>query len=474
MSAVFYKPDVSHEYQVVFENKLFVCVHGPISYAWLIDQAEISTQKLAALFEAVSPYIVKSPKEYECKVVGPENLTQSGLNVLHELGFNNIKEVVRSGTISICYFPSTGKIFLKKELNHEAVSSLLEFKPKLRVMVIDDSKAIRDLLAKALDDNPELELVASASHPSEAEFLIETKKPDVIAVDLHMPGMDGITLLKKIGPKYRIPIVMISSINLDDGRLVLKALEAGAVDHIPKPSTKDVMTLAPQIIEKLKGAAKVNLDAMRAVQLTGSLKIPPTSFDPNKMILLGAGIGGLEVLRSILIRLPNEIPPILVVQHSPQVFSKSFAQLMDELCSFSVEEATDNHAVKPNTVIVAPGGMQMSLIKVAGQYRTRIEDLPHLNRQKPSIDFLFNSAADLLGTNAVAAVLTGPGNDGAKGLLKMKTAGASTLVQSIKTSILSSMPQNAIDIGAADYICSVEEFPQMLVKSIANKKTNAA
>lgn len=473
MSSVFYKPDVTHEYQVIFEDRIFVCVYGTISYAWLFDVDDITLSNISEIFNAVSPYLLKSPDQYEFKIIGSEQNVANSLSVFKELGFKRIKETHRSGSISLTYLPADGKIFLKKELPID-MGSVVQLKPKIKVMVVDDSKAIRDLLETIINSNSDFELVAAACHPSEAEHLIETKCPDIIAVDLHMPGMDGISLLKKIGPKYRIPIVMISSLNVDDGPLVLSALEHGAVDFIPKPSSRDLGVMGPIITEKLRVASKVNLDAMRSLQLISKTKLSPVSLNPDKIILMGAGAGGLEVLRHFLTRLPSEIPPILIVQHIPQVFSKSFAQRMDELCPFSVEEATNNHAIKPNTVLIAPGGMHMTLIKVAGQLRTRVEDLPHVNKQKPSIDVLFNSAAPILGANAIGAILTGAGTDGSKGLLKLKEAGAQTLVQDSKSSIISTMPEAAIAIGACEATCDVESLPSALMNLTSNKKVKAA
>lgn len=469
---IFFRPDAQQKHEVQFENQIFISIVGPISYAWLIGEAHFSFAALTSLFEAVSPFIVKEPGQYECKVIGSFENLKLVLNSLEQIGFKNIKNVSRRGPISLNYCPATGNILLKKDsYSSDASSGEVE---RIKILIIDDSSAVREMLRKIISQDSSLQLVPSASHPSQAEMLIELHKPHVILLDIHMPGMDGVTLQKKIGPKYNIPTLMITSLNMDDGCKVLDALEQGALDYIQKPGPKEVTAMTPLIIEKIKATAKGNFQALKTLQLTRNTRAEESEFDSQKMILIAAGMGGIEYLRSLLLRLPKNIPPILVVQHFPTVFSKTFAKRMDEICPFKVEEASENHAVKPNTVLIAPGGMQMTLVKVAGQYRVNITDMPAVNKQKPSADVLFRSAAPLLGADAVGVVLTGLGEDGARGLLALKEAGAQTFTQDPETTVIDEMPKNASQLRATTTVCSFDNLCQSLMTAVTDKKSKAA
>lgn len=339
---------------------------------------------------------------------------------------------------------------------------------KVRVLVIDDSKAIKELLKKILNGN-DIEVVGTASDTTEAERLIKELKPDVITLDIHMPGMDGVSFLERYLPRYSIPTVMISSINMNESGLVLRALELGAVDYIQKPTLNELLTQGDYIREKIITASSIRV-IPRQAQATAKLKSTPQFFNrSNKIIFIGASTGGTEAIKEVLLRLPANIPPILVVQHIPPVFSTAFAKRLNEICPFEVIEGRDGDEVKPGRVILAPGGQHMELVIENDLRKVKVYEGERVNRHIPSVDVLFNSAAKYLGQDAVGVILTGMGNDGARGLLKMKQAGAVTIGQDEKTSVVFGMPKAAQDINAVNKVLPLEniadEILEVFIKS---------
>lgn len=339
---------------------------------------------------------------------------------------------------------------------------------KIKVLIVDDSATIRQLLSMLLSREPEFEVVGMAERPSQVEDLIKAKKPDVITMDIHMPEMDGVTLLKKIHPIYRIPTVMISSIQKEEGPLVLQALEAGAVDYIQKPNAKDLKEVSHLIIERIKTAAKANLNLKTRIKKNSRQSIP---VDQESIVLIGASTGGTEAFKTVLESLPKEIPPILIVQHIPPVFSAAFAQRLDSLMPFSVKEAKDGDRILPNEVLIAPGGRQMGIRSANGKLFVTVQDLPAVNRHKPSVDFLFQTAAQIGIKKMIAAVLTGMGADGARQLKVLRDAGARTIAQDEATSVVYGMPKEAVAYGGAEFILPLDEIAEK-ISSLCNEKRN--
>ena len=332
---------------------------------------------------------------------------------------------------------------------------------KTRVLIVDDSETVRNLLGKILSEDPQFEVVGEAEKPSEVEALIVKCRPDVMTLDIHMPEMDGVALLKKIHPKYKIPTVMISALSYEDGPYVLDALESGAIDYIQKPQLKDLKVLAPQIRERLKSAAKA-----KVVQQKRSVSPTRVSgeMDEDQLILIGSSTGGTEALRVVLQSLPAKIPPILIVQHIPPVFSQAFANRMNELFPFEVKEAKDNDKVLPNQVLIAPGGLQMGLRKSGSQMTVHVMDAAPVNRHKPSVDYLFKTAVDLKLKNSVGVILTGMGADGARELKSLRDLGVRTIAQDEKTSVVFGMPREAIERGAAEFILPIDKIGEKLIQ----------
>ena len=375
--------------------------------------------------------------------------------------FANVKRVEKEGSVEVMFLPAMNKVRVSKESRMPVVRS--QVNEKFKVLVIDDSKTIRNILNKIFSSDPAFLVCAMAEKPSDVEALIIKHRPDVITLDIHMPEMDGVTLLKQISPKYNIPTVMISSISMAEGPLVLEALENGAVDYIQKPEVSEIEKVTPLILEKVKTAARANMTkAMKrktdkAVQVSGQC-------DLQSLIILGSSTGGTEAIREIITALPNQIPPMLIVQHIPAVFSAAFAKRMNDLCPFEVKEAEDGDEVLANRVLIAPGGKQMKFILKNGKKYVEINDDDPVNRFKPSVDYLFFSISKNLYTHTVAVILTGMGKDGAQGMLKLHEQGVRTIAQDEYSSVVFGMPKEAIAIGAADYVEPLGEIADRIVQ----------
>lgn len=391
------------------------------------------------------PELIKA----EVKIIGAASSIKAVEDFLLEKKLKQLKKVVKEGSIEVMFLPVLCKVRVSKEPIQE--SAKVTTPSKFKVLIVDDSKTIRNILSRIFSTDNEFEVCAMAEKPSEVEGLILKHKPDVITLDIHMPEMDGVTLLKQIAPKFNIPTVMISSISMAEGPLVLEALENGAIDYIQKPELSEIDRVTPLILEKVRTAAKANLSKplrkknAKAVQVT-------TECDLNSFIVLGSSTGGTEAIKEILTALPNQIPPMLIVQHIPAVFSAAFAKRMNDLCPFEVKEAENGDEVKANRVLIAPGGKQMRFIHKNGKSSVEINDDDPVNRFKPSVDYMFLTVAKNVFTHSVAVILTGMGKDGAKGMLELRKLGFRTIAQDESTSVVFGMPKEAIAIGGAEFV----------------------
>lgn len=411
----------------------------------------------------------------EYKLVGCEALMTAAESLLKSYLWKKAGAAVRNEESYVIYYNYPARIRvaplnagpLSLETSPPAPVAVAPKASKIRVLVVDDSKTIRQLLHQVLSSDPGVEVVGMADRPSEALKLIQSLKPDVITLDIHMPEMDGITFLKSYLPKYPIPTVLVTSVSLEEGPAVLEGLETGAVDYIQKPGFSELEELGPLMIEKIKHAASARVVASR-----GSVRraVASGETDMSRIIAIGSSTGGTEALRNLLTALPEKIPPIVIVQHIPPVFSKAFADRLNSLCAFEVKEAEDGDELCSSRVLVAPGATQMKLVKSAHGYKVRIDDSPPMNRHKPSVDFLFYSVAELVGKKALGVILTGMGADGAKGLLQMKNAGAQTIAQDEKSCVVFGMPKEAIKLGAADKILALDNIAPELLRLLSRKK----
>ncbi|MGE0631586.1 MAG: chemotaxis-specific protein-glutamate methyltransferase CheB [Pseudobdellovibrionaceae bacterium] len=337
---------------------------------------------------------------------------------------------------------------------------------KIKVLVVDDSTTIRKLLKRTLEQDPMIQVVAEAERPSEVEDLIKKHNPNVITLDIHMPEMDGVTLLKKIHPTYKIPTIMISSISKEEGPQVLQALEIGAVDYIQKPEASTLAQISVQIQERVKMAAQVQLRKGVQLKKKASSRLAGKS---DKIVLVGSSTGGTEALRVVLESMPAQIPPIVIVQHIPPVFSAAFAKRLNDLCPFEVHEAIDGEEVLPNKVLVAPGGKQLSFRSSGEKLFIKITDDPPMNRHKPSVDFMYKSALDLGIPNVIGVILTGMGADGAKMMKKLRDSGSRTIAQNKETCVVFGMPREAIEAGGAEFIKPLEDIAETIMKLASEK-----
>lgn len=329
---------------------------------------------------------------------------------------------------------------------------------KIKVLIVDDSKTIRDLLFKILSQDPQIEVVGQAEDPLKAELILPTAKPDVITLDVHMPRMTGVQWLKTLIPKYKLPVVMITSLELKDGNEVFEAMELGAVDYIQKPSFSDLNSVTPIIKEKVINAASAKVRIPNKIKKYVPSSYTPQSFDPHIVIAIGSSTGGTEALKEVLTSLPSNIPPIVIVQHIPPVFSRAFAERMNSLCSFEVKEAEFGDALHSNRVLIAPGGRQMKVVKRPSGLFVEVNDDPPMTRHKPSVDYLFNSVAETIGKKAIGVILTGMGSDGTHGMLKMKEKGSMTFSQDEDSCVVYGMPKSAWESGASQMQVPLDEI----------------
>lgn len=330
----------------------------------------------------------------------------------------------------------------------------------IRVLVVDDSLMFRNLLVQGLDADPNIEVVAQAQDAYEARDAIVKYKPDVMTLDVELPRMSGIEFLRKLMPQYPLPVVMISALN----DKVFDALEAGAVDFVNKPANMNREQLNIFLTQEL--AAKVKIASTAKVGRLKRVEADPVMghagvVGTDRIVAIGASTGGTEAIFEVVSRFKRDIPGVVIVQHMPPGFTKMYADRLNNQCEVAVKEAQTGDRVLPGRVLIAPGNMQMRLVKVNGVYQVECRGSERVNGHCPSVEVLFNSVAKMAGSKAIGVILTGMGGDGAKGLLEMRNAGAQTIGQDEATCVVYGMPKVAFDIGAVQY--------QMPVTAIAGK-----
>ena len=344
---------------------------------------------------------------------------------------------------------------------------------KIRVLVVDDSAFVRKMLTVELEKDDAIEVAGTAQDPYVARDKILELKPDVILLDIEMPRMDGLTFLRKLMSSYPCRVIIVSSLSKKNSEVALRAIEYGALDVIAKPKVAySVQDMSEELIYKIKHVAqvpssklkKLNLaDKKEAAKPIASKAMIKTT---NKIIAIGASTGGTEAIRRVLELLPVDVPPIMIVQHMPPNFTKSFAQRLDQICAIKVKEAEDMELLAPGKALLAPGHIHMELKRNGALYYAKLVDKPRVFHQKPSVEILFDSVAKYAGKNAIGVILTGMGRDGAKGLLNMKNAGAFTIAQDEQSSIVFGMPKEAINLGAADKVVSLDNIAAVIKKNI--------
>ncbi len=329
---------------------------------------------------------------------------------------------------------------------------------KSRVLVVDDSASMRQLISAVLGAAPDLEVVGHAADPLEARQAIKDLSPDVVTLDVEMPNMNGLDFLEKLMRLRPTPVIMVSSLTSRGGEVTTRALEIGAIDCVTKPALGDVRPFG-DLVDKVRMAATVRMAPSRAApNAAPPAGRPAAAYAPDgRLVAIGASTGGVEALTAVLTALPPNCAPVVVTQHMPPLFTRSFAERLDKLCAATVAEATDGAPLLPGRVYIAPGGGQhlevaagSSLRGSANPPRCRLREAPPVNGHRPSVDVLFASVARAAGAEAVGVILTGMGRDGTDGLLAMRRAGAATLGQDAASSLIYGMPKVAFESGAVE------------------------
>ena len=337
-------------------------------------------------------------------------------------------------------------------------------KAPVRVLVVDDSAVVRQLLCRELGKDKGIEVVGVAPDPYVARDKIVELEPDVLTLDVEMPRMDGITFLRKLMQYRPMPVVVVSSLTGHGTEMALAAMEAGAVDVVGKPtSAYEVGNIGGLLLEKIKAAAKAHVRLIQSRPAAGVEAPTAMLRTTDKILAIGASTGGVQALTEVLTAFPAGAPGTVIVQHMPAKFTASFAQRLNSVCRVEVREARDGDGVVSGRVLIAPGGKHMLLQRSGARYYVSIKDGPDVFHQKPSVEVLFDSVAKFAGSNAVGAILTGMGADGAKGLLNMRRAGARTVAQDEASCVVFGMPAEAIKCGAAERIVSLGEVAGTMI-----------
>ena len=352
---------------------------------------------------------------------------------------------------------------------------------KIRVLIVDDSAVVRQSLSSILQSDPYIEIMGTAADPIIAAKKIQFEVPDVITLDIEMPRMDGLTFLQKIMSQHPIPVVIISSLTAKGTETAMKALQYGASEIIAKPAMNASQFFNEakiMICDAVKAASQAKLTRLKVGQQTEMVVQPKYSadvilergdfkshiIDTDKIIVLGASTGGTEAIRHILRELPARTPGIAIVQHMPEVFTKSFADGLNRTSAMEVKEAADGDRIYQGRVLIAPGNKHLLLKRTGKEYSVEVKEGPLVNRHRPAVDVLFRSAARYAGKNALGILLTGMGADGAKGLLELKETGSYTIAQDQQSCVVFGMPKEAIQLGAAEKVLGLNEIAPFIVE----------
>jgi len=352
---------------------------------------------------------------------------------------------------------------------------------KTKVLVIDDSAMIRKLLGEIVNAQPDMTCVGAAPDPIVAREMIRNLNPDVLTLDVEMPKMDGLSFLEKLMRLRPMPVVMVSTLTQRGSEMTLRALELGAVDFVAKPKldiARGLETYAEEITGKIRIAARARpRRSAPPPEIAPSLKadaVLPHAIarvaSTEKLIAIGASTGGTEALKEVLSGLPPDSPGVLVAQHMPEGFTRSFAARLDSICRIRVKEAEDGERVLPGHAYIAPGHSHLLLKRSGANYVCELSQGPPVNRHRPSVDVLFRSVANAAGKNAVGVILTGMGKDGAQGLLELRQTGAHTIAQDEATCVVFGMPREAIQVGAAVEVAPLGEIARHVLQSLGSRR----
>jgi len=342
---------------------------------------------------------------------------------------------------------------------------------KIRVVIVDDSALIRGVLSDIVNSQPDMEVVGVAADPLVAREMIRSQHPDIITLDVEMPRMDGLEFLEKLMRLRPMPVLMVSSLTEKGSDTTMRALELGAVDFVTKPKldiARGMREYVEEITEKLRVAARARVRKLDRVPARQLPSMGGGRVSTEKLLVIGASTGGTEAIKDILVALPPDCPGVLIAQHMPEGFTKSFAQRLDSLSRLRVKEAEDQERVLPGHAYIAPGHSHLLLKRSGANYVAVLSQSPPVNRHRPSVDVLFRSVAEHAGRNAIGIILTGMGKDGALGMLEMHRAGSHTVAQSEETCVVFGMPREAIAAGGVDEVAPLPEIPSRVLRKIAD------
>lgn len=344
---------------------------------------------------------------------------------------------------------------------------------KIKVLIIDDSAVVRKVLREALDEDQSIEVVGTATDPFVGRDKIVRLKPDVVTLDIEMPRMDGITFLKKLMEHYPLPVIVVSSLTSTGCALSVEALSLGAFDVVPKGGPSyTVGDLKTVLCRRIKEAARAGMQFNRGKEKTQKCSVDDAALKQttNQVIAIGASTGGTQAIHNVLLSMPRMSPGMVIVQHMPAGFTQSFAERLNSECELEVKEAASGDNVTIGKALIAPGNFHTILRRSGARYYVEVKSGPRVCGQRPSADILFKSVAKYAGSNAVGAILTGMGADGARGLLEMKEAGARTVAQDEKTCVVFGMPKEAIKLGAADRVVPLSRISEEILRLAAARK----
>ena len=352
---------------------------------------------------------------------------------------------------------------------------------KIKVLVIDDSALIRSVLTEIINSQRDMEVVGAAPDPLIARDMIKQLNPDVLTLDVEMPKMDGLDFLEKLMRLRPMPVVMVSTLTERGSEITMRALELGATDFVTKPkmSISDGMREYTDVIaDKIRAASQARIASLPRQAKSREGSAPPSQLrnpliSSEKLLIVGASTGGTEAIKSFLLQMPSDCPGILITQHMPAGFTKSFANRLNSLCQISVQEAAGGERVLPGHAYIAPGDKHLLLARSGANYVTELSDAPPVNRHKPSVDVLFDSAAVNAGKNAIGVILTGMGKDGAVGMANMKNAGAYNFAQNEESCVVYGMPKEAVAHGGVDEVAHLNDLPKLVLDYLVANSTRA-
>jgi len=351
---------------------------------------------------------------------------------------------------------------------------------KIKVLVIDDSALIRSLLTEIINSQRDMEVVGAAPDPLIARDMIKQLNPDVLTLDVEMPKMDGLDFLERLMRLRPMPVVMVSTLTERGSEITMRALELGAIDFVTKPKMSIVdgmLEYTDLIADKIRAASQAKISPLQRHPVPSGHTEPTLLRNPlissEKLLIIGASTGGTEAIKSFLLQMPSDCPGILITQHMPAGFTKSFANRLDSLCQISVKEAEGGERILPGHAYIAPGDKHLLLARSGANYVTQLSDEPPVNRHKPSVDVLFDSAAALAGKNAIGVILTGMGKDGAVGMAQMKNAGAYNFAQNEESCVVYGMPKEAVAHGGVDEVAHLNDLPKLVLNYLMANSARA-